>query len=132
VTPGAPNPDTTELYLAGTYKFATLKYSHSLTNTFGNPDSKNSYYVDLTATIPVMDNVNVIAHVGYQGIKGPTKDFASYTDGKLGLTYDFGNGLTAEGGVTGTDADKGFYTPIGKKFTGKTTPYAILKYSKTF
>ncbi len=132
VTPGATNPDTTELYLAGSYKWATLKYSHSLTNTFGNPDSKNSYYVDFTATIPVMDNVNVIAHVGYSGFKGVTKDFASYTDGKLAATYDFGNGLTLEGGVTGTDADKTFYTPLGKKFTGKTTPYGLLKYSKTF
>jgi uncharacterized protein (TIGR02001 family) len=131
-TPGAVNPDTTELYVAGTYKWATLKYSHSLSNTFGNLKSKNSYYVDLTATIPVMDNVNVIAHVGYQGFKGPTKDAASYTDGKLAAAYDFGNGATIEGGVTATDADKGFYTPLGKKFTGKTTPYLLLKYSKTF
>jgi uncharacterized protein (TIGR02001 family) len=132
VTPGATNPDTTEIYVAGTYKWATLKYSHSVSNTFGNPSSKNSYYVDLTATIPVIDNVNVIAHVGYQGFKGPTKDAASYTDYKLAGTYDFGNGLTIEGGVTGTDADKAFYTPLGKKFTGKTTPYALLKFTKTF
>jgi uncharacterized protein (TIGR02001 family) len=129
---GGVNPDTTEIYVAGTYKWATLKYSHSLTDTFGVFDSKNSYYVDLTATIPVIDNVSMIAHVGYQGFKGPFKDLASYTDYKVAGVYDFGNGLTIEGGVTGTDADKAGYTPPGKKFTGKTTPYAILKFSKTF
>jgi uncharacterized protein (TIGR02001 family) len=132
VAPGATNPDTTELYVAGTYKWATLKYSHSVSNTFGNPKSKNSYYLDFTATIPVVDNVNVIAHVGYSGFKGPTKDLASYTDGKLAAVYDFGNGATVEGGVTGANAEKDFYTPLGKKFTGKTTPYLLLKYTKTF
>jgi uncharacterized protein (TIGR02001 family) len=129
---GGVNPDTTELYIAGTYKWATLKYSHSLTDTFGVFDSKNSYYVDFTATIPVIDNVNFIAHAGYQGFKGPFKDLASYSDYKLAGTYDFGNGLTIEGGVTGTDAEKAGYTPPGKKFTGKTTPYALLKFTKTF
>jgi uncharacterized protein (TIGR02001 family) len=131
-TPGSTNADTTEVYVAATYKVATLKYSHSLSNTFGNFDSKNSYYVDLTAAFPVIDNVTLTVHAGYSGFKGPTKDAASYTDGKIALGYDFGNGATLEGGVTGTDADKGFYTPLGKKFTGKTTPYLLLKYSKTF
>jgi uncharacterized protein (TIGR02001 family) len=132
VASGATNPDTTEIYAAASYKWATLKYSHAVTNTFGTADSKNTYYIDFTATIPVMDNVSMIAHVGYQGFKGASKDFASYTDGKLAGVYDFGNGLTIEGGVTGTDADKSFYLPPGKKFTGKTTPYALLKFSKTF
>jgi uncharacterized protein (TIGR02001 family) len=44
------NPDTTELYVAGTWGPATLKYSHAVTNLFGFFDSKNSYYVDLNAT----------------------------------------------------------------------------------
>ena len=51
---------------------------------------------------------------------------------KLELGYDFGNGFALSGGVTATDADKGFYTPLGKKFTGKTTPYALIKYTKSF
>lgn len=132
-TPGSTNPDTNEIYLAGSYKTLTLKYSHAISNTFGTADSKNSYYVDLTGTFPVIDNVSVIAHVGYQKIKGtPIKNIASYTDGKLAAVYDFGNGATIEGGVTATDADEGAYTPGPKKFIGKTTPYLLLKYSKTF
>ncbi|MFN3628487.1 MAG: TorF family putative porin [Casimicrobiaceae bacterium] len=129
---GAVNPDTTEIYLAGGWKFVTLKYSHALTNTFGNPDSKNSYYLDLTASVPVMDKVTLTLHAGRQKIKGPAGGDATYSDGKVALGYDFGNGLSAEGGVTFTDADKSFYTPVGKKFVGKTTPYALVKYTASF
>jgi uncharacterized protein (TIGR02001 family) len=129
---GAVNADTNEIYVAATYKVLTLKYSHAISNTFANADSKNSYYIDLTGAFPVIDNVTLNAHVGYQGIKGPVGGPASYTDFKVEGVYDFGNGLTLAGGVTATDADKTFYAPVGKKFTGKTTPYLLLKYSKTF
>ena len=47
------NPDTTELYVAGTWGPATLKYSHAVTNLFGFSDSKNSYYLDLNATFDI-------------------------------------------------------------------------------
>jgi uncharacterized protein (TIGR02001 family) len=132
VTPGAPNPDTNEIYLGGSYKMFTLKYSHAISDAFGNLDSKGSYYLDLSASFPVVDNVTLNLHAGYQAIKGPTKDDASYADGKIEGVYDFGNGLTAAAGVTFTDAEKGYYTPGPKKFIGKTTPYLMLKYSKTF
>jgi uncharacterized protein (TIGR02001 family) len=132
VASGATNPDTNEIYVAATYNVVTLKYSHAISNTFGNASSKNSYYIDATAAVPVMDNVTLNLHVGYQGIKGPSSGAGSYTDFKVEGVYDFGNGLTLAGGVTGTDADKTFYTPLGKKFIGKTTPYALLKFSKTF
>ncbi|MDW8311642.1 MAG: TorF family putative porin [Burkholderiales bacterium] len=129
---GATNPDTTELYVAGTWDVLTVKYSHAISNTFGNPNSKNSWYLDATATIPVMDKVSLTLHAGRQKIKGPAGADATYSDGKIALGYDFGNGLTAEGGVTFTDADKSFYTPLGKKFVGKTTPYALVKYTHSF
>jgi uncharacterized protein (TIGR02001 family) len=130
--PGATNADTNEIYVAATYKVLTLKYSHAISNTFANADSKNSYYLDLTGAFPVADNITVNAHVGYQGIKGPSSGPGSYTDFKVEGVYDFGNGVTVAGGVTATDADKVFYQPLGKKFTGKTTPYLLVKYTKTF
>jgi len=129
---GATNPDTTEIYIAGSWNVFTLKYSHALTNAFGNVDSKNSWYLDLTASVPVLDKVTLILHAGRQKIKGPTSGDATYSDGKVALGYDFGNGVTAEGGVTVTDADKGYYTPVPKKFIGKTTPYLLVKYTHSF
>ena len=132
VTPGAIKANTTELYVAGTYQMFTLKYSHVVSKgIFAVPNAKNSGYFDLSATFPIMDNLALNLHVGHQIVKN-TGGLGTYTDGKAELAYDFGNGLALSGGVTGTDADKGFYTPAGKKFTGKTTPYALLKYTKSF
>lgn len=132
VAPGAIRANTTEIYVAGTYKMFTLKYSHGVsTGTFGVANSRGSGYIDLTAVFPVVDNLTLTAHVGRQIIKN-TGGAGTYTDGKLEVAYDFGNGFALSGGVTATDADKGFYTPLGHKFTGKTTPYALLKYTKSF
>ncbi len=132
VTAGAVRANTTEVYVAGTFQMFTLKYSHVVSKSiFGVPNAKNSGYFDLSATFPIMDNLALNAHVGHQIIKN-TGGLGTYTDGKVELAYDFGNGLGLSGGVTATDADKGFYTPSGKKFTGKTTPYLLLKYTKSF
>ncbi len=132
VASGATKPDTTELYVAGTFKMFTLKYSHTVSKSiFGVANARNSGYFDLTGTFPLMDNLTLTAHVGHQIVKN-TGGAGTYTDGKVELGYDFGNGFALSGGVTATDADKGFYTPLGKKFTGKTTPYALLKYTKSF
>ena len=36
---GVTKPNTTELYIAGNWKWVSLKYSHAVSNTFGIPDS---------------------------------------------------------------------------------------------
>ena len=132
VTPGSIKANTTELYVAGTFQVFTLKYSHVVSKgIFAVPNAKNSGYFDLSAAIPLRDNLALNLHVGHQIIKN-TGGLGTYTDGKVEVAYDFGNGLALSGGVTATDADKGFYTPVGKKFTGKTIPFALLKYSKSF
>lgn len=132
VTKGGIKANTTEVYLAGTYQMFTLKYSHVVSKgIFAVPNAKNSGYFDLSASFPLMDNLALNLHVGHQIVKN-TGGLGTYTDGKAELVYDFGSGLTLAGGATATDADKTFYTPAGKKFTGKTTPYALLKYTKSF
>ena len=132
VTPGSVRANTTEIYVAGTIQMFTLKYSHAVSSgVFGVANARNSGYLDLSATFPLIDNLSLTAHVGHQIIKN-TGGAGTYTDGKIELGYDFGNGLALSGGVTATDADKGFYTPAGHKFTGKTTPYSLLKYTKSF
>src|SRR5207248_11117174 len=45
---GATKPDTTEIYLAGSWKWASLKYSYSVDHTFGVPD--NAWYLDRKST----------------------------------------------------------------------------------
>ena len=82
---GATKPDTTELYVAGTFKMFTLKYSHVVSKSiFGVANSRNSGYLDLTGTFPIMDNLTLTAHVGHQIVKN-TGGAGTYTDGKVEL-----------------------------------------------
>lgn len=123
----AVSPNTTEVYAAGTFGPATLKYSHAVTNLFGFANSKNSYYVDLSATFDLGGGWSLTPHVGYQKVQN--NDSFSYTDYSLGLTRDFGNGFTAGPTLIGTDADtRGYVTPSGR-FTGRTALVASVKYT---
>ncbi|GAA5176825.1 TorF family putative porin [Niveibacterium umoris] len=103
---GYTSPNTLEGYVAGSYKWITLKGSYSFTNLFGTKTpsgekTNGSYYLDATATFPVAEGINLIGHVGYQNVKG--FDDASYTDYKLGGTAD-ALGLTFGLFYSGTNA----------------------------
>lgn len=123
----AVNANTNEVYAAVTMGPATLKYSHAVSNLFGFADSKNSHYLDLSASYDLGEGYSLVPHVGYQAIKN-NSSFA-YTDYALTLSKDLGNGLSASAALVGTDADKSLYiTPAGK-FTGKTGVVLGLKYA---
>jgi uncharacterized protein (TIGR02001 family) len=139
----ATNPNTTEIYAAQNYTFGPVvgffKFSYAVTNTFGFANSSGSYYPDLTANYDTgIWGLAVNAHVGYQKIAGqnvvagvPT---ASYTDWKLGLTKDFGGGLSLAAAYIGTNAAKSgstyaYQSPSGKNLGGST---GIVSLTKTF
>lgn len=123
-----PKAETTELYAAVTYGVTTLKYSHAVTNTFANPDSKNSYYLDISATFD-LGFATLTPHIGYQGIKGPLSEPASYTDYSLTLSKDI-SGLVLSLAVVGTDASKTFYaSPVNGKALGKSALVLGAKYN---
>ena len=127
-----PSANTTELYGALTYGIFTGKYSHSVSNTFANPDSKNSYYIDLSAGFDVGSGVTLTPHIGYQKITGPFADLATYTDYSVSVSKDF-SGFLLSATLVGTDADKTFYTSgpsHGDKDLGKAT--LVLGVKKTF
>ena len=67
---GVTKPNTTELYIAGNWKWVSLKYSHAVSNTFGIPDSHNSWYLDLSANYPLTETWTLNTHVGSAGIQG--------------------------------------------------------------
>ena len=125
----SPSANTTELYGALTFGPATLKYSHAVTNTFANPDSKNSFYLDASAGFDVGGGIMVTPHVGYQRIDGPLRALASYTDYSLTVSKDF-SGFVLSLAAVGTDADKNFYaSPVNNKKLGKSTAVLGLKYN---
>lgn len=130
---GVTRPDTTELYVAGSWKWLSLKYSHSVSNTFGVPDSHNSGYLDLSANYPLTDALTLNAHVGRQEYRGRTNGFdnsdtLNYTDWKLGLTYAV-SGWNVGAYYTDTNAKDAGYTLAGRNI-GKATGTVFVQ--KTF
>ena len=139
---GCPKANTTELYGALGWKWITMKYSHSIDNkTFGVPDSRGTYYLDLAADVPLGESgFTLNLHWGKQKYDGRPAGQAlsndtlfSYEDWKIGLTYalpkDFvigafytdtnanrlGYGAVSEGGAFPRNISKGTGTVFIKK-----------------
>ena len=123
----SPSPYTTEVYVAGTYGPATLKYSHAVTNLFGFADSKNSYYVDLSAGFDLpWYGLTLTPHIGYQSVNHNSG--ASYTDWSLTLGKDFGNGFSASLAYVDTNTNA-YLAPTNGKDLGKATAVLGVKYT---
>jgi len=103
------NPNTLEGYVAGSWTFLTLKYSHSFSDLFGWTGSKNSSYLDLSANYELVPTVNLVGHVGRQKVNGSSAGGASYTDWKVGVTKDVSGNLFALSYIT-TNGTEAWYT----------------------
>ena len=134
-----PSTNTTEIYGALTYGPATLKYSHSVSNLFGFTDSKNSGYLDLSATFEVGPAIQLIPHVGYQKVRGTAADGStnnnfSYTDYSFTVGKDF-SGFFLSAAIVGADTKtingvKAYASPANGKDLGKSALVVAVK--KTF
>jgi uncharacterized protein (TIGR02001 family) len=100
------NANTTELYGALSYGPATLKYSHSLTDLFGTPNSEGSGYLDASATFDLGNGFSVVPHVGWQKIR----HFGTYMDYSITAAKDF-DGLVLSVGAVGTNWKSHFGFP---------------------
>lgn len=125
--PGFVDADTDEIYGAVTWGIVTARYSDSLSNLFGTPDSRNSGYLDLSANFDLGRGWSVVPHVGHQWINHNST--LSYTDYALTLGKDVGHGLSATLAVEGTDASKTLYVAPGGRFTGRTGVVLGAKYT---
>ena len=118
--------NTTEVYAAATYGIFTAKYSHAVSDTFGNLNSKNSYYLDLSAAIDLGEGYSLTPHVGRQKINN--SPLFSYNDYSLTLGKDLGNGLSASLMAVTTNAGQTQYTLVDK-YNGKSALVAGIKYT---
>jgi uncharacterized protein (TIGR02001 family) len=100
--------NTTELYGAVTYGAFTAKYSHAVTNLFGVATSKNSNYLDLSATFDLGDGLSVTPHIGSQFVKNGD----SYTDLSVTVSKDY-SGLVVSAALVGNTALAAPYTLPG-------------------
>jgi len=137
---GTEKYDTLEGYIAGSWKWLTLKYSITLTDWSGvnsvstgttSGDSEGSAYFELNASYPLSPKLTLIGHFGQQTVKN--YGHLDYTDFKIGATYDL-NGWLLGAAYVDTDADSAFYTYSNGQGTsedlGKGT--IVLSIGKTF
>jgi uncharacterized protein (TIGR02001 family) len=138
---GVVKPDTTEVYGALSYKWVTGKVSYVASNgLFGVNNARGSYYLDLSANIPVVDTWTINAHVGeqkYTGNADPSlasnDSLYSYTDWKLGVTKDLGTGWSATAYYTDTNAkNSGYKNPIYNGGRNLGDSHFVAAVSKTF
>jgi uncharacterized protein (TIGR02001 family) len=120
-----PNADTFEIYGQIGFGPAYVKYSHSLTNLFGVPDSKGSGYLDIGANIDMGTGLTLNLHAGRQEVRNTSA--LSYVDYKFGVTKDFGVATLA---VAYIYADTKAYVSPSAKNLGKSG--LVLTVSKTF
>jgi uncharacterized protein (TIGR02001 family) len=126
------SPVTNEFYGALTFGPATIKYSHSVSNLFGFADSKNSGYLDLSASFDVGGGFTFAPHLGYQKV-AHNGDF-SYTDYALAVSKDV-SGFTLSGAIIGADTKsingvKAYASPANGKDLGRTG--LVVSVKKTF
>jgi uncharacterized protein (TIGR02001 family) len=147
--------DNQEIYLGVSWKWLSGKLNYALSDYFGlnttqaqggywtdknttaalDPagtmgKSKGTYYLDITATYPVNDKLNVIGHYGMLNVK--TYNELDYNDWKLGVTYDM-SGWILGASYIDTDAKNNWYYTggsKGNKDTGAGT--VVLSVGKTF
>jgi uncharacterized protein (TIGR02001 family) len=110
---GLATPNTTEAYIGASWKFLSLKYSHTISKYFvgwgipGVVDTKGSNYLELNATHDLGDGWGLLGHVGHQKVKHDNVYNlvnSSYTDWKVGVTKDMGWGVFTLA-YSDTDAD---------------------------
>ena len=155
------NPNTTEIYVAQNFTFGPLtgfaKVSYSVSTLFGNINSTGSYYPDLTMNYDTgFWGLALNGHVGYQYVagnqpKGATayngaylagnstgtvsnSSLYTYTDWKLGVTKDFGGGLSLAAAYVGTNAQtvKGGYAYSSPSGNNLGRAGAVVSLTKTF
>jgi uncharacterized protein (TIGR02001 family) len=113
----SPKPNTDEVYVGASYGPATLKYSYSINNTFGVPNSKGSDYIELAVNypLPALEKLTINGVLGHQSYKH--NNALAYTVYKIGATWDFGGGFNAGAYFKGTDAEHDLYTVKGKDWS---------------
>jgi len=156
------NPNTTEIYVAQNFTFGPVtgfaKFSYAVSPLFGNLNSSGSYYPDLTINYDTgFWGLALNGHVGYQYVAGNQKagttnwqgtqyqsgsatvamsnsTLYSYTDWKLGVTKDFGGGLSASAAYVGTNAAtvKGSYAYSSPNGSNLGKAGAVVSLTKTF
>lgn len=115
-SPPVDEPHTTELFGYIGWKNLSAKLNYSLTNAFGTPDSKGTWYLDVSASKTLHESWLLSAHIGRKQARGHHPDTdarnsrSNYNDFKLAAAYLFPQNYSVEIAKTWTTANPDFYT----------------------
>jgi uncharacterized protein (TIGR02001 family) len=109
----------TEVYVSGSWKWITLKYSYAVSDYFLIPDTKGSGYLDLSASYDMGGGWGVNGHVGHLNPHNFSE--LGYSDYKLGVTKDL-SGWVLSAALVATNA---------KHNCAAGDPYCFLKPNST-
>ena len=129
LAPGGENGATKEIYGQLGWKWLTAKVSYSVGDSiFAVRSARGTSYVDISANYPIGESgFTAIAHYGKQTYKGTdsrntglvsNNSLYSYTDWKLGLSYDLSKAGSLMTGVT----IGAYFTNTNAKAAGYTLP----------
>ncbi len=129
-----PDANTFEVYGKLAYGPAYLKVNYALTDAFYFADKAGTYYLDFGGDFPLMEGLTANLHYGMfrfkNGGNAPTASAADYEDWKVGLTKDFGGGLSGSIAATGTNANKAVWNFNNTGYLGDTK--GIVTLTKAF
>ena len=126
--------NTNEVYGKIAYGPVYFKANYAVGDAIWVSNKSGSYYLDLGADVPVMDGLILNAHVGRFVFKQDatvlTHSGYNYSDWKIGVTKDFGNGLTGALAATGTNASETWWNFQNTGYLGDTK--GVVTLTKTF
>lgn len=113
--------DNFELNGGFSWRWLSYKLSVSLTDYFGantktgySSDTKGSLYHDLSANVPLAEDLTLNLHLGRTDVKATYGGIsADYTDYRLGLTRTFSGGWSLSGAWVGATNDRFYRPPVG-------------------
>lgn len=114
--PDVVRPDTTELFAFIGWRTMSARLNYAISDSFGTPDSRGSWYADLSASLPFGDAWSAGAHLGRKHASGNNPDTGAandrndYTDYKLSLTRYFAQGVSVDVAYVWTNAEPALYT----------------------
>lgn len=122
--PNVMRPDTTELFGFIGWRTVSAKLNYAITDSFGTPDSRGSWYADLSASLPFGDSWSTGAHIGRKHASGNDPDTGAphdrndYTDYKVSLSRHFAQGISVDVAYAWTNAEAALYTLNGYNVAG--------------
>lgn len=122
--PPAARPDTTELFAAIAWQHISAKLNYAITDAFGTPDSRGTWYLDVSGSMPLGERWNAGVHIGRkqgrgtQAQSGFRNERSSYTDYKVSLTRYFADAFSVDLAWSRTNAEAALYTLNGYNVAG--------------